>query len=59
MTWTHAICSACWKKSHPGQEPCRVKNDGFVKCCFCSASTNAGIYVRHNPNELECKHKDE
>ena len=29
----------------------------IASCCFCGESTTSGIHVRHNPNDLNCKHR--
>lgn len=52
------MCGACWYEQNRDGEPVRVKNDSPQVCCFCGNRTSAGIYVRHDPAELECKHDD-
>lgn len=63
--WNHAICDQCWfalceDRGNPGLEPVRLAGRylQIETCCFCSKTTDSGIYVRHNPNELTCKHAD-
>lgn len=58
MTWTHRICDECWNKKNPGQRPFRVQHQyiELVSCCFCGKNTISGIFVRHDPKELSCKH---
>jgi hypothetical protein len=57
--WTHRICSVCWNKREPNRRPAVVINQEFKPCCFCGTMTNAGIYVRHDPQDLLCKHEEE
>lgn len=52
--WTHVICEVCWSKREPGRVPHQVMDDDPQRCCFCGASTSAGIYVRENPTNLKC-----
>jgi hypothetical protein len=57
MEWTHAICSDCWQRRKPkGEAPIKVRNAPIEQCCFCGQPTSMGIYVRHDPRELNCKH---
>ncbi len=56
MSWTHAICEKCWKQEKGGQIPHRIREAAEEPCCFCGAPTSAGIYLRHDPKLLECKH---
>jgi hypothetical protein len=58
--FTHAICTACWryrtaKAGQPGRVATRVTDAHEEACCFCGASTQAGIYVRENPLGLRCR----
>lgn len=59
MIWTHAICTVCWSSREPGRLPATVKGATPEPCCFCGQMTDAGIYVRHDPRDLSCKHPDE
>lgn len=57
MTWTHALCEACWKAREPGREPFRLVDVGIVDrktetCCRCGEPTTTGIYVRANQQEM-------
>ena len=54
--WTHSMCSECWKKENPDKDPVKVKNAPVEQCCFCGQPTSMGIYVRHDPSKLNCKH---
>jgi len=54
--WTHAICDECWILKHPAREPVRIHGSTDT-CCFCG-SNSAGVYVRHDPKELNCKHDE-
>lgn len=53
--WNHAICSTCWHGANPNREPVRVNRPPFEYCCFCAKPTMAGIYVRHDAQELACQ----
>jgi len=59
MTWTHAICPACWDERAPGRTPVQVRDAEQENCCFCGRITAAGIYVRHDPRALSCEHPEE
>ena len=54
MTWTHRICTDCWYKGE-SRVPTRIKDDSMGECCFCHRKTYAGIYVRHDPKDLNCE----
>lgn len=58
MIWTHNICSACWYDRNPNYGPVKVVNPQIVTCCFCGVSTNAGIFIRHDPTKLNCVHTE-
>ena len=52
--WTHPICQPCWDRNFPGREPIIVTFTDPELCCFCREREAEGIYVRHDPAELEC-----
>lgn len=54
--WTHAICGPCWTERNPERRPVTVNvtHREDVLCCFCSARTRDGIFVRENPGLLPC-----
>ena len=54
--WRHPVCFACWHDMNPDREPVRVTNDLPQECCFCSAPTAQGIYMRYDPALLNCQH---
>lgn len=55
--WTHSICEQCWKKLHGDRAPTVATGSLHETCCFCGQHTVAGIYVRHDPKDLEhCNH---
>lgn len=56
MGWTHSICNHCWNEKNPDSEPIRVVTKFEEDCCFCGSKTN-GIFIRHDPTELLCKHE--
>lgn len=57
--WTHLSCKTCWNKSNPDRvvavDDQSSAEDGGEPCCFCGEWTTSGIYVRRNPEALECK----
>lgn len=62
--WNHSICGECWflrvdKEEGKGawRMPARDLAAREEECCFCGNRTVLGIYVRHNPNHLNCKHE--
>ena len=60
-SWTHAICGPCWDETNPDTTPYTVEGSTEEKCCCCNAPTRAGIFIRNDPTELNCKgeHKKE
>ncbi len=52
--WTHVICVECWLERN-SNDPITVKGGMRELCCYCGRSTNGGIYVRDNPNDLRCR----
>ena len=54
--WTHPICYGCYGAIYPDREPVRMRNDDTQECCFCSAPTGEGIYIRYDPALLNCQH---
>lgn len=57
--WTHNMCARCWKRINPGSGPIfqiKIENRDIETCCFCGQATKAGIYVRHDPKEMNCSH---
>jgi hypothetical protein len=52
MSWTQASCEACWLERNPGRRPHLLKNPDWEKCCYCGDQTQAGIYVREDPNKV-------
>jgi hypothetical protein len=64
MSWTHAICVFCWEvrcitEGEPGRRPAVLVHPKRERCCFCGQGTQEGIYVRHDPGELTCRHEGE
>lgn len=61
--WTHVSCLACFHVKYPDKTPHRLDpaHRESEVCCYCSAKTVSGIYVRDDPNTLKCKgeHKEE
>lgn len=55
--WTHPICETCYDKKYPGAVPfgLTIEYREVEQCCFCLGLTFAGIYVRHDPDEIMCK----
>lgn len=54
--WTHSICGPCWDQREPGRAPLRLKEPDTEICCFCGTATTSGIYVRQDPDTLNCIH---
>lgn len=48
-TWTHALCTACWRHERGLDTPHRLVDDEPTPCCVCGTRTAAGIYVRRAP----------
>lgn len=68
MSWNHRMCGDCWLGQHlkylpdGGVEfkvPVMMKGMPPSRCCFCVNTSVLGILVRHDPNSLDCTHKDE
>jgi hypothetical protein len=48
--WTHPQCTVCWSAANPGRQPYRMLDPEPETCCWCGQPTQAGIYVRENPD---------
>lgn len=68
MSWTHRMCGECWLEKklifHENGDieftpPVQVKGVEPAQCCFCGQTTRMGIFVRHNPKNLNCDHKED
>jgi hypothetical protein len=59
MSWTHNICQACWNKRNPGREAISGIAGEKDTCCFCDKENQDAIYLRANPNDLDCNHAKE
>lgn len=65
--WNHRMCGDCWIDRHPFEQyedgstywrpPVQFKSPPGT-CCFCGNKTVLGIYVRHDPKKLKCKHEE-
>jgi len=57
MNWTHRICEDCWNERNPDRIATKIipMYARVEECCFCHKDTASGIYIRHNPKELNCK----
>lgn len=53
--WDHAICVPCWYAKNTGRIPHRIVDDVGRTCCWCKRPTSAGVYVRHDPDDVACK----
>jgi len=53
--WTHSICKDCWNKRNPDRPYIGDDAGDLETCCFCGKRHQSGLYVRHNPEELQCK----
>ena len=55
--WNHSICGPCWRNREPNRQACAVIDAELTICCFCNAEHSSGIYIRHDPAELDyCVH---
>jgi hypothetical protein len=45
---SHSICDACWGRREPERVAVRVVDREYVKCCFCGATHQSGIFVREH-----------
>lgn len=64
MSWTHALCGACWTELNPDspyREPVRMQTEEreTEKCCRCGFDTRSGIYYRADPKTLRCEGRHE
>lgn len=55
MSWTHSICSSCYKEHEGDRVPTAVKDTRTEVCCFCGEMTAEGIYYRYDPSQILCK----
>lgn len=53
--WTHSICDACWAARHPDREAVRVRTLPLEQCCYRGQTNMSGIYVRGDPETLQCR----
>lgn len=63
--WTHRICADCYiDRFETLSVPTRMVPDLTPQeepCCFCrvtiiNVGLHGGIYIRHDPAQLECTH---
>lgn len=54
--WNHSICWNCWKRQEGEREPVRVVNPKEGACCFCGTPHASGIFVRRDPDSMQCDH---
>jgi hypothetical protein len=66
--WTHNICEACWIDTEGTfdalgrlvsvRRPVRAVADGMAceMCCLCAKPTISGIFIRRDPQSLNCSH---
>lgn len=52
MKWTWPICSNCYDDLFPGRQPVRLIDPDDEICSECGITTDDGIYIRRNPNEV-------
>lgn len=53
VTWTQAICAACWEVREPGRVPVRVRGQAYAeRCCDCGKATPDGIFMRIDPKTV-------
>jgi hypothetical protein len=52
-SWTQAICEMCWTMKEPGRVPIKLRIPDAEKCAYCGEDTDAGIYVRDDPMNVQ------
>lgn len=50
--WSHAICAPCWEERFPDLTPYVLAIPDLELCCFCGEDTEAGIYIRDDPQAV-------
>jgi hypothetical protein len=53
MTWTQAICAACYAARVPDGDPIVLRDPDPERCCDCGAVTTDGIYLRIDPATVQ------
>lgn len=53
--WSHNICVDCWNEKNPDRAPVKLTQAEAEICCFCGEFTTAGIYIREDGTDLQCK----
>lgn len=73
--WTHRSCEHCYigkqvEQSDPNDQWVEIKipvllsqqhvaEEGPGYCCFCGQPTVIGLFVRHDPERLDCSHEED
>lgn len=61
--WNHNICDDCWlvrcAKEGKVKIPVRISLDmrDVETCCYCHKDHMSGIWVRADPDEMDCDHE--
>lgn len=61
MSWTQAICEACWNERNPDRPATAIKPEfaDEERCCWCGKATRSGIYVRADPAKVPYPREEE
>lgn len=51
---TYTICERCWRSIKPTPKVMGINDGPEDRCCSCSRSTSAGIYIKEDPKTLMC-----
>lgn len=64
--WNHQMCGECWIEREVKSDiaashrvircPVLLLDVPAGVCCFCGQRTRIGLFIRHDPKELSCKH---
>lgn len=52
----HSICDTCWNKKNPERIAHKLHEKIRERevCCYCGAPHNSGIFVREDPQSVQC-----
>lgn len=55
--WNHLMCAACWNADDRHvNKAVEGANSEAENCCYCGKPTTSGIWVRADPEMLDCHH---
>ncbi len=60
-SWDHLMCAACWNADEGNiasgvNNALEGANSEAEPCCYCGKDTTSGIWVRHDPAKISCRH---